>query len=59
MPAEIVDPSAFLLPIHFPVEPSHPICAIWPRLLHELGQALKPDAWTSISAVRRGFENEA
>lgn len=52
--AEIMDPETFVLPMHFHVENTHPICPIWTQLLHDIEKTLPSESWTSISGVRRG-----
>ncbi|KAK2753091.1 hypothetical protein FQN55_005051 [Onygenales sp. PD_40] len=56
--AEIYDPVFFRLPAHFPVEETHPIVQIWPRLADDIVQIVEPKLCSSISCVRRGHEAE-
>ena len=52
----IIDMSLSVLPIHFPVEESHPIVPIWDRLIYDVIRDLNSSLWPSISCVRQGRE---
>lgn len=52
----IIDMSLSVLPIHLPVEESHPIIPIWDRLIHDVIRDLNSPLWPSISCVRQGRE---
>ena len=54
---EIIDMSLFTLPLHLPVEQSHPIIPVWDRLVKDIRTDLSSRHWSSISSVRRGHEN--
>ncbi|GAD94396.1 predicted protein [Paecilomyces variotii No. 5] len=56
---EIHDPEGLKIPAHFPVEAEHPIVSVWPKLLEDIVTVLEPALWHSVSAVRRGYNNNA
>lgn len=53
---EIIDLSLFVLPIHFPVEKTHPIVPVWGEVLRTIIKEIDSSLWSSISCVRRGHE---
>lgn len=53
---EIMDLSLFALPMHFPVEKTHPIVSVWVVVLRNIIKEINSPRWSSISCVRRGHE---
>lgn len=56
---EIYDSEGLKIPAHFPIEAEHPIVSVWPKLLKDIVTVLDPLLWHSVSAVRRGYDNDA
>lgn len=56
---EIIYPTPLKLPAHFPIEDDHPIVSIWSQLQKSIATIIRDTPWSSISVVRRGFDNNA